>query len=141
MKNLYSHKKLINAILVVILLLSFSTSLVLFNNAYADTDYDKLYKNNNFSCQAIYAGDLDSAKEYAQNYIENELGITARYTVTDKVYIEPQVGIAGQYVFEVAVEGQETVTMTMSILAQAKPAVLDFSNPTAIASVRTSNAK
>lgn len=141
MKNLYSHKKLINTILVVILLLSFSTSLVLFSNAFADTDYDKLYKNNNFSCQAIYADDLDSAKEYAQNYIENELGITARYTITDKVYIEPQVGIAGQYVFEVAVEGQETVTMTMSILAQAKPAVLDFSNPTAIASVRTSNAK
>ncbi|MBE5737728.1 MAG: hypothetical protein E7348_04940 [Clostridiales bacterium] len=141
MKNLYSHKKLINAILVVILILSFSTSLVLFNNAYADTDYDKLYKNNNFSCQALYASDLDSAKEYAQNYIENEIGINTSYTVTDKVYIEPQVGIAGQYIFDVQVDGQETVTMTMTILGHAKPAVLDFSNPSTMSLVRTSNAK
>ena len=140
MKNLYSRKKLISAILAVMLVISLSTSLALFNNAYAATDYDKLNNNSNFSCEAIYASDLDSAKEYAEEYIQSKIGVNANYTITDKTYLEPQVGIAGEYVFEVNLDGQ-VVTMTMVIKAQVKPAVLDFSNPTTISSVTTSNAK
>ena len=75
MKNLYSHKKLISAILAVMLVISLSTSLVFFNNAYAATDYDKLNNNSNFSCEAIYASDLDSAKEYAEEYIQSKIGV------------------------------------------------------------------
>ena len=140
MKNLYSRKKLISAILAVMLVISLSTSLVLFNNAYAATDYDKLNNNSNFSCEAIYASDLDSAKEYAEEYIQSKIGVNANYTISDKTYLEPQVGIAGKYVFEVNLDVQD-VTMTMIIKAQVKPAVLDFSNPTTISSVTTSNAK